>query len=326
MNKYLKYTGSIILSILVLILLVASCVDTSPSPPGLPYPPSNVTATPGDSQVVINWGLVSGATSYNIYWSTIPDVSINDNAIVNATRPYTHSGLINDTTYYYVITAVNSDGESIVSTEVSATPISAPDSPSNVSALGGDALITITWDSVSNATSYNLYWSTSNDVSVLDTQIGSVTSPYVHTGLTNGTTYYYVITAVNSGGESSASPEASATPQVAPPVSPTNVTATPGDSQVVINWDLVLGATSYNIYWSTNPGISLLDNPIVNATRPYTHGGLINDTTYYYVVTAENAGGESNVSSEVNAIPKAAIAPTGTWDSSLWDGGQVWGQ
>ena len=86
--------------------------------------PSNVNATAGDGQVSISWGSVSGATSYNIYWSTSPGVTADTGTnISNVTSPYTHTGLTNGTTYYYVVTAVNNYGESGESNEVSATPI-----------------------------------------------------------------------------------------------------------------------------------------------------------------------------------------------------------
>lgn len=65
-------------------------------------------------EININWNDVSGATSYNIYWSTSSGVSKASytGKISNATRPYYHTGLTSGTTYYYVLTAVNSYGES----------------------------------------------------------------------------------------------------------------------------------------------------------------------------------------------------------------------
>jgi len=87
--------------------------------------------------------------------------------------------------------------------------------PTGVNAAAGNAQNIISWSTVTGATSYNLYWSTTSVVTkATGTKISGVTSPYTHTGRTNGTTYYYVVTAVNAGGESVESSQMSATPQV----------------------------------------------------------------------------------------------------------------
>lgn len=93
----------------------------------------------------------------------------------------------------------------------------APSAPTGLSATAGSGQVTISWSSVSGATSYNIYWSTAAGVTKTNgTKLSNVTSPYPHTSLTNGTTYYYVMTAVNSYGESSESSQISATPQAIP--------------------------------------------------------------------------------------------------------------
>lgn len=82
-------------------------------------------------------------------------------------------------------------------------------------AVAGDGLVTLTWIESPGAESYNLYFGEAAGVTIsAGTQLEDVSSPYVHTGLNNGTTYYYVVTAVNGRlGESIESDEASATPE-----------------------------------------------------------------------------------------------------------------
>jgi len=94
--------------------------------------------------------------------------------------------------------------------------------PTGVSASPGNRQVTVTWDPVSGADSYNIYWSTSSGVSKTSytKRISGVSSPYAHTGLTNGTKYYYVVTAENSADESDESSKVSATPSLAPPPAP----------------------------------------------------------------------------------------------------------
>jgi fibronectin type 3 domain-containing protein len=140
------------------------------------------------------------------------------------------------------------------------------------------------------------------------TQIAGASSPYAHTGLSNGTAYYYVVTAVNGAGESAESAEVGVTPQVSAPAAPAGVSATAGNGQVTLSWSAVTGATSYNLYFSTSTGVTkTTGTKITGVTSPYTHTGRTNGTTYYYVVTAVNAGGESAESAQVSATPQAPV-------------------
>lgn len=104
---------------------------------------------------------------------------------------------------------------------VSPESTSAPATPTGVTATAGNGQATIAWPAVSDATSYNIYMSTTNGVTPANgTKIAGVASPYARTGLNNGTTYYFVVTAVNANGESQNSSQVSATP-AAPPPGPT---------------------------------------------------------------------------------------------------------
>jgi uncharacterized delta-60 repeat protein len=97
-----------------------------------------------------------------------------------------------------------------------------------------------------------------------------------------------------------------------PPAAPANVSATLGaaSGELVIAWDAVTGATSYNIYYGTETGITksigankALGTKIENATSPYSHTGLIDGTTYYYIVTALDGSTESEASTEASSVP-----------------------
>ena len=274
--------------------------------------PAGVTATPLNGQATISWLAVTGASSYNIYWSNTSGVTPANGKIISVaagtfTPSYTQTGLTNGTTYYYVVTAVNSNGESAPSTQVSCTP--AGDAPSSVSATPGNGVVTLAWSAMPGASSYNIYWSTTSGVTPgSGTQIAgipaSVAPSYSQTGLANGTTYYYVVTAVNGSNESSPSVQVSASPAVTPvPAEPIGVFADPGNGTVTIGWTAIPYATSYNIYWSTTSGVTPgSGTKIAGATNPYTQT-VTNGTPYYYVVTAVNSNGESTASAEVTATP-----------------------
>lgn len=93
--------------------------------PALPVP-SNISVTARDANNLVSWASVSGATSYNIYWSVISGVNKSNGTKINfANNPQVHTGLTNGTPYFYVVTALSAGGESAVSAEVHATPIAA---------------------------------------------------------------------------------------------------------------------------------------------------------------------------------------------------------
>ena len=87
--------------------------------------PANLTATGGDSKVTLDWTVLSGATSYNVYWDNATGVSSSSTAITGInTDNYTHSSLNNGTTYYYKVAAVDSNGATgFLSSEVNSTPM-----------------------------------------------------------------------------------------------------------------------------------------------------------------------------------------------------------
>ena len=88
--------------------------------------------------------------------------------------------------------------------------------PIGVTATPGNGAVTITWDALASATSYNIYYSELTGVTkATGTKIAGVTSPFVVTNLLNGTQYYFVVTAVNSSVESVESAEVTATPNSA---------------------------------------------------------------------------------------------------------------
>lgn len=124
-----RVTALLTLMVSVILLTAADCGGSgSTTPPEPPNAPSNVQATAGDGQVTISWDSVSSATSYNLYFATEAGVS-KDNSTQreDVTSPHTEPDLDNNTTYHFVVTAVNDDGESALSDEVEATPLSEDD-------------------------------------------------------------------------------------------------------------------------------------------------------------------------------------------------------
>jgi hypothetical protein len=133
--------------------------------------------------------------------------------------------------------------------------------PQNVLSAGGNGQAYLSWKDVSGATTYNIYWSTTTGVDKQSgTKFSVAASPYYHSGLNNGTSYYYVVTAVNQYGESTESFEVSASPgQFTPPLPPRDVASFSLHRSVIIRWTALEAGdvnTSYNIYWSTSKGVT----------------------------------------------------------------------
>jgi fibronectin type 3 domain-containing protein len=240
MKKYI--VGLVFICMAIISLMLTGCGGNSGSAPAsatpsapatvIPPPPTGIVATGGPTQVTISWDAAPGATSYNIYWFKSPGGATPVwTRIANATSPYVQTGLDAGAIYNYVVTAVNSAGESSPSSQVFAWTNSLPTAPTMVVATGGSAQVTLTWNPVQGATSYNLYWSTDPGVLIMvggDTadplpiKIANITSPYIwNTAAVNlngvnqsggsidpatfvvtaNTTYYFVVTAVTSAGE-----------------------------------------------------------------------------------------------------------------------------
>jgi hypothetical protein len=190
--------------------------------------------------------------------------------------------------------------------------------PTNLSVTAGVEQNSLSWDAVSGATDYKIYWNTTGNVDSSSSSItvnGATTED--HISLTGGTTHYYRVSSVVGGVESALSVQQSATP-----LGSTKPTLTAVDNetqQVTINWNPVAGVDNYTIYWDT---VSFTDNNSSNqilkvlgsssgsvcssGTCSYVHGGRDNGTTYYYRVAAVSAGGVAGArSNEASGTPRS---------------------
>jgi subtilisin family serine protease len=127
----------------------------------------------------------------------------------------------------------------------------APAAPTNLTATAGDSLVSLTWTASSGATSYNVKRATTNGGPYTTAASGGSTS-YTDTGLTNGTTYYYVVTAVNSVGESGNSNQASATPAASQPSQ--QLLANPGFESGATGWTASSGVIDSSIGEAAHSG------------------------------------------------------------------------
>jgi fibronectin type 3 domain-containing protein len=274
----------------------------------IPSVPEGLAAAAGNARVTLNWTVSSDATGYYIERATTsggPYSQVSTQRVAN----YTDTGLTNGTRYYYVVSAYNSAGQSANSADVSAMPtLTTPATPSGLAAAAGNTQVSLTWTASAGATSYQVKRSTTSGA---ETQISAPASTsYTDIGLTNGTKYFYVVAAVNSGGDSANSSQVSATP-IAPetaPAAPSGLRAAAGNAQVSLSWNASASASSYDVKRSITNGGPYNTAVASPSATSYTDTSVTNGTTYYYVVSAVNIVGQSANSAQASATPAAPVA------------------
>ena len=259
--------------------LAASAPDTTP-----PEAPTGLSATGGELMVTLNWndnteGDLAGYNVYRSLTSGSGHAKINGSLVTSS--DYIDNNVEGYVPYYYVVTALDTSvNESNDSNEASATPTdtTAPAAPTNLTALAGDATVSLNWNDNGEADldGYNIYRSTtpgSGYVQLNGPLLSS--SDYIDNSVTNGTVYYYVVTAVDIfSNESGYSGQVSATP----------------NAPIIYNFVGITAAnTNYNAYACDVDqfpfeGIASYRNTQVEATNAEYTNISIDDTSEWATV------------------------------------------
>jgi len=242
----------------------------------LPSAPTGLAATASSSSVIsLTWTAVTPPANctigfYNVYSSTTSGFtpsSSNEIASGITSASYSDTGLSDLTTYYFVVEAVDADGTSAASAQVSATtPVTppcstVPSAPTGLMATASSSsVISLTWTAVTppaNCTisSYNVYRSTTGGFTPGSGNLvasGLTTASYSSTGLASETTYYFVVEALDADGTSAASAQATATTPPADILSinaggPAVSNSGGGDNSFVADEDFSTGGTTYSV-------------------------------------------------------------------------------
>jgi fibronectin type 3 domain-containing protein len=272
--------------------------------PSVPAPTS-LTAAFGHS-IDLSWSAPAGVTvsQYLVY---------RDGAQIDTTTNtyYYDDGVSAGGTYSYDVRAVDSSGNvsapsnvAVASVPTAPTP---PGAPALSSVTPGNKSATLSWatppSNGSAITGYRIYRGTASGAEKLLKSVALVTS-FADTQVSNGTTYYYEVSAVNSVGAGPVSAEGSATPATRPSAPGGLGASANAAAGVVLTWSAPSNGgspiTGYNVYRSTKSGAEVLLVSLGNATS-YTDTAVANGTTYYYKVGAVNAMGASSLSTEKSA-------------------------
>ena len=261
-----------------------------------PMPPTGLSATPGNSTVALDWNdnNESDLSGYNVYRSLTSGSAYSKlNSSLITISNYTDNGANGARTYYYVVTAVDTSwNESNDSSEVTATPTDTipPSAPTGLSASGGNGTVTLNWNdnSESDLDGYNIYRSTTSGSGYAKVNGSLLTSSaYIDNTVTNGTTYYYVVTALDIlGNESNYSNEDSAMPGVYIEIlgswaSGTSHTKESGTNRALLfiahgelaNSNINLGSVTYGGQAMTK----VIDRNIGTGTRAYAAAYILNE-------------------------------------------------
>jgi autotransporter-associated beta strand protein len=302
----------------------------SGSPPAAPI--GLAAASAGHQTVSLNWSAPSGANFYTIYRSTLFNNGGGASNVLgtivlanNVTgTSYTDGSPTDGSIYSYAVTATSAAGTSGNSAPAVAVPLPAPPASAPANLAGSfvqNTNILLTWSPVPGAVGYIVRRATSPGGPFVF-QMSVTETDYLDDGLDVTATYYYQVAAMNAAGVS-----ANATVTViSPPLAPTSLSAVPGNAQVGLSWPAVPNATAYWLFRGTS---SNNEDTLVIANyagTSYTDTGVVNGTTYYYVVAGTNSVGLGPDSPEAYVTPSSSVVFTPrnlTWrgdgSPNLWD-------
>jgi titin len=285
-----------------------------------PLAPTNPVAAPGDTTATITFTppASNGGSPITGYTVTSTPGSITG---TGSGSPITVSGLTNGVSYTFTVTATNAYGSatSVASNAVTPTAPSLPTAPTGLAATPHNSHVVLAWTSVSSnpaVTDYLIEYKLSSAGSWSTFADGvSATATADVTGLTNGSSYDFRVSAVNSIGTGSPSSTVTATPAPDVPTAPTGLSATPLSTQVQLAWTAVSfspAVTDYIIEYKLSSAMSwstFADGTSTAATAVVT--GLTNGSSYDFRVSAVNSEGTGPVSSTATATPNSPLGQLG---------------
>jgi titin len=305
----------------------SSTSSTATVPAGAPSAPTALVVLPGNTTATLSWTAPSTdggspVTGYRIERSVNAGstwtVIVADTASTSTT--YSATGLTNGTLYNFRVSALNAVTIGASSLAGSVVPAGVPVAPTSVVAAPTNGAVVLVWTRplnnggnevigymVETSSDGGTNWTTA--IANTNSTVASTTV----TGLTNGTTYSFRVSALNAVGSGAASTAVTSTPASVPTV-PQALATTASNGQVVLVWNAPASnggsaVTGYRIERSTD-GITW--NTISSGVAGNTHTvtGLTNGVTLMFRIAATNSIGDSAMTAAVTAVPAAtATAP-----------------
>ncbi|MEA3398326.1 MAG: Ig-like domain-containing protein [Patescibacteria group bacterium] len=251
--------------------------------------------------VDLSWSVTdSEIDDFILYWGKSSG-NYTNNINVGNFLSTTTTGFNNNMIYYFNLTAYYDTGaESEFFGEIllEVKDETAPNLPASLTAMPGEGEVELSWASNAiDVKSYEVYYGSAAGVYGYSQNIGLDTAVII-AGLTNGHSYYFAVRAIDASDNMSGYAEIN---NIIPFAAPTNLTAIASSTNnAVINlkWDLDSTAVDQtNVYWGVQSGIYPDNISIGGAATSSAISGLSANTTYYFVVTSEDANGIESASS-----------------------------
>ena len=291
MDKWSRYALFIVGFIMITVGLALIVIPRAPSPP------TNIVAIAGNAMASISFLAVPNATSYTV------TSSMGNRTATGTTSPLLVTGLVNNKNYTFTVTATSQNGTSAPS-DISniITPQLQATAPVNIKAVGGNssAIISFTRTDAGLARTFTV---TSTPGSISET---GTLSPITVSGLTNGVSYTFKVTATNAIGNSFTSLPSNAITPTPPLYIPTSVTAIPLNRSASVSFETGSAGLTYTVM--SFPG----SISAIGTTSPIIVPGLNNGTAYTFTVKSTNQWGTSEPSASSNPVTPIAtpMAPT----------------
>jgi titin len=281
-----------------------------------PGSPTGVGALPGSGQAAVSWSAPAPDGTATVTGYSVTTFTGSGSTVVSTqTFPSTATAqlitsLSNGTAYQFQVRAIDSNGTGPPSELSNIVTVGAPLAPTGASAVRGNMQATVSWtapssDNGSAITSYTVTGSPGGTAVVA----APATSVAV-TGLTNGTSYTFQVTATNANGTGPASASSNAVIPATAPGSPTAVAATGGDASAAVMWTPPAsnGGSAITGYTVTSAPGGITASAAGNVTSA-TVSGLTNGTGYTFTVTATNVAGTGLPSAPSNMVTPAPTVP-----------------
>ena len=313
----------------------ASVATGSVTPSGMPVaaPQDVIAVVASSTSATVTWADITNAVPGN-GGSTVTgyQVTATPGGIVanvgTGVETATITGLTQGQAYTFTVAAVNANGAGAASeASNSVAPAAVPDAPTITSGTPGNGTAALVWtagaDNGSPITGYTVSRA-GTTVAVLS---GSTYS-FLDTGLTNGTTYSYTVTATNAQGTSADSNALAVTPSTVPTAPTGIVVGVASGTTVDVSWNALDdtvpsngGSTLQSYTVTSTPGGQTCT--VVFGTQTCTVTGLTTGQAYTFAVTASNANGTGAASISSNPVTPGLAPEIPTLDQAIAGNGQV---